>query len=108
MNKNQKTAVILGASVGVGFVGDVIIYSYAESKGKKFGLHMPKGWNLVTLLALGIATGLVVDFAIRQIENLVTSKQEKELADLLEKEKAKIDSGAVAGKDPKEVIWVNS
>lgn len=108
MTPNQKTAVILGSSVVVGFLGDVMIYSLSESKGKKFGIHMPKGWALVNLLALGIATGLVVDFSIRKIQDIVTSKQEKDLDKLVEKEKTKIDSGAVAGKAPSEVVWVKA
>ena len=108
MSPNQKTAVILGSSVVVGFLGDVMIYSLSESKGKKFAVHMPKGWALVNLLALGIATGLVVDFSIRKIQEIVSSKEEKELDKLVEKEKAKIDSGAVIGKEPVEVLWVNT
>jgi hypothetical protein len=108
MSPNQKTAVILGSSVVVGFLGDVMIYSLSESKGKKFSVHMPKGWALVNLLALGVATGLVVDFAIRKIQDAVSSKQEKELDKLVEKEKQKIDSGALAGKQPSEILWVKA
>jgi len=105
MKLNAKTATVVGSSVAVGFIGDLLIYSLAESKGKKFGIHMPKGWALVNLIALGIVTGLVIDYAVGQMENLIKNKQERELADLVEKEEAKIASGALAGKDPKAVLW---
>ncbi len=102
---DKKTAIVLGASVVAGFLGDVIIYSLAASKGKRFGLHMPKGMQLVNLIAVGVLTGFAIDFSLRYVQSALETPQEKELASLLDTEEQKIQAGAVAGKHPTGVIW---
>ena len=87
---DKKSLMVISASVAVGFLGDVIIYSLAESKGKKFGIHFPKGVELVKLLALGIVTGIIIDFAVNKLAYAVMSKEERELLALIDKEKDKI------------------
>lgn len=106
MSPKTRTAVIVGSSIVVGFVGDLMIYSLAESKGKKFGIHMPKKWALFQLVALGIITGFAIDYAVKKIEVSMMSKEDKALADLVKREQEKIDAGQVMGKIPTEVVWV--
>lgn len=105
MELNKKTAIIVGASTAIGFIGDVLTYSVAESQGKSFALHFPKGKALVQVLLLGIIGGFVLDLALQKIENSLKSKGELELENLVEQEKKKLAQGAVVGKVPTAVIW---
>lgn len=106
MGFDKKTMIVLSSSIVAGFIGDVFVYSLAESKGKRFGVHIPKGWQLVNLIALGLATGLVIDFSLRQVQGLIETKQEKELADLVESEIKKVDAGAISPtQTPTRIVW---
>lgn len=105
MKVDKRTLIVVGGSVAIGFVGDLIIYSLAESKGQKFKIHMPKGKQLFSLIALGIVTGLVLDFAVKKIEYAALSPEGKKLVDLVKKEEAKIASGELSGKTPRAVDW---
>lgn len=106
MKLSAKTAAIVGATLAVGFVGDVLTYSLAESKGKPFRIHFPHGWALVNLIALGVATGLVLDPAVEMIQQMIRNKQEKDLVKLMEQEQLKIEEGKVKDKKPEEVVWI--
>lgn len=108
MKFDAKTGIVLASSTIVGLVGDVLIYSLAESKGKKFGVHVPNGWALVNLIVLGITTGLVIDTTLRQIEDIITSKQEKQLEAIVNTEKEKISAGEHKGQVPTGVTWQNA
>ena len=102
---NKKTAIIIGASTAVGFIGDVMTYSVAASKGGKFRIAVPKGRDLVNVLVLGIVGGFILDYALKGIENALKTKEEKLLDDLVEKEKVKIEQGQIVNKNPREIIW---
>ncbi len=103
---DKKTLTVVGVSVAVGFLGDVIMYSYAKSGSiKNFRVHMPTGVNLVTVLALGIVTGFAVDALMNPILNALKDDEEKKLDKLVAQELAKVRAGQYAGKDPKAVLW---
>lgn len=102
---DKRTAIIVGASTAIGFLGDAVIYSLGESKGGKFKLVIPKGTAALQLLALGVITGLAVDFSIKQIESALLTKQEASLQKLVEIELAKIRLGERQGLMPEGVIW---
>jgi hypothetical protein len=102
MEISAKKVSMVGVVLAVGFVGDVLTYSLAESKGKPFGIHIPRGWALFNLVALGVATGLLLDPAVELIQQMIRSKEEKELVKLVEKEQQKIDKGLVKNKIPNQ------
>jgi hypothetical protein len=102
---DKQTLIVIGASTAIGFLGDCMIYSLAASKGGKFKLAVPKGMEAFKLLALGVATGFVVDFAIKKISYAIMQEQERDLIAVAEKEREKIRTGEVAGLKPLSVNW---
>lgn len=105
MNIDKRTLITVGVSTAIGFVGDLLVYSLAESKGKPFRVHMPKGKQLVTLIAMGIIVGAGIDFVVKYVENSQKTKAELELENLIEKEKQRILAGELEGKVPQQIIW---
>lgn len=105
MSLNKNTLIIIAASTAIGFVGDVLTYSLGESRGGKFKIFVPKGKALVQLLALGIVSGFVIDFAVKGIVDSLKSAEEKKLDKLVSDELQRIRTGEVAGKDPKQILW---
>jgi len=102
---SQRQLVIVGASTAVGFIGDVLTYSVAASKGSSFKIVVPKGKELINVLALGVVSGFILDYALKFVEDSLKNKEEKELDKLVEGEREKIYSGLIKGKTPKTVIW---
>lgn len=102
---DKRTAVVVAASTAIGFVGDVLIYSLAESKGKKFSISIPKGAELYKLLALGFFGGLAIDWTVKRVEQWAMSPQEKKLWDLLETEKQRIAEGQRNNQIPTSIVW---
>jgi len=105
MSLNKRTLIVVGASTAIGFLGDVMTYSVAASKGGKFQFVVPKGKELASVLFLGIVGGFVIDYALKQIEQSLKTKQERLLDALIDEEKAKLDSGININKNPTGVIW---
>lgn len=102
---DKRTAIIVLASTAIGFIGDTLIYSLGQSQGKKFSLHVPTGKSLFQLLALGIVSGIAVDYSIKKIELALKRDEEKLLDRLVEKEKIKINQEIIKGKMPVAVLW---
>lgn len=103
---STRTLVTVGASTVVGLLGDIIIYSLAESKGQSFRLHIPKGKDLINLVVLGIVVGLVIDLSVKKIEDLQKLPAEKKLDELVEEESKKVQKGIIAeNQNPVEVVW---
>lgn len=107
MTRTAKTAMVIGVSTGVGFLGDVLMFSLAKSKGGKFRLHFPKGMELVQVLILGAITGVAIDFVVRQVENAVKDDVEKKIEQIAEQEKEKYYAGQVGGL-PIAMRWSNT
>ncbi len=105
MTSNQKTALFITVSTAVGFVGDVFTYSFAESKGKKFALHMPKGKQLVQVIIFGIVSGVLLDAMMNGIVNSLKSQQEKDLEKLVKADLAKIEAGELKVSTPIKIQW---
>ncbi len=107
MGLDRRTVLIVGTSTVLGFIGDVITYSMAESdsKGESFSLHMPTGLPLFNLVWTGIAYGFIFDFALRLVERADMSTEEKKLADLAEVEMEKIRNGFRRGQTPTQITW---
>lgn len=102
---NKQTVILVIVSTGLGFIGDVLTYSITESKGKTFGVHVPKGKELFQVLALGILSGIALDYVAKKVQLAIMTVEEREFADLVEKEQAAIGAGQRTGKMPKQVIW---
>ena len=102
---DKRTVVTVVASTAIGFLGDLMVYSLAESKGKPFRIHMPKGKQLVTLIALGIIVGVGIDWAVKAVDEAQKTAEEKALDKLLENERVKIMAGEIKGKIPTSIVW---
>lgn len=104
MKINKRTIIVVGASTAIGFLGDVLTYSVAAKK-EKFTIVLPKGKDLVSVLALGIIGGFIIDYALKQIEESLKTPQERELDKLVQSEKQKLETGGFLGKRPTSIIW---
>ncbi len=102
----KRKLTIVTTSILFGLLADIVVYSLAESKGKPFALHMPKGKNLAILVAVGIVTGLVVDSALKAVDNYTKTPEQKKLDALADADIKKIYSGELKGKTPTEIVWV--
>jgi hypothetical protein len=105
---NKRTVIVVGASTAIGFLGDVLTYSVAAKKDGVFKVTIPKGKDLISVLALGILGGFIIDYALKQIEESLKTPQEKALDDLVASEKQKIElqAGGFTDKRPTGIIWV--
>ena len=105
MRVNKRTIIVVGASTAIGFLGDVLTYSVAAKKEGSFKVVIPKGKDLVSVLALGILGGFIIDYALKQIEESLKTPQEKALDELVNVEKQKLETGGFIGKKPTQIIW---
>jgi hypothetical protein len=105
---NKRTLIVVGSSTAIGFLGDVLTYSVAAKKDNKFKFVIPKGKDLVSVLALGIIGGFVIDYALKQIEESLKTPQERALDKLVatEKEKIQLQAGGFSDKKPTGIIWI--
>jgi hypothetical protein len=103
--KLKRTLIVVGASTAIGFIGDVLTYSVAASKGGKFRIVSPRGKELVAVILLGIVGGFLIDSALKGIETSLKSKEEKALDKLVDGEKEKIFSGVFKDRTPSQVVW---
>lgn len=103
--KLKKTIIIVGSSTAIGFLGDVIMYSVAISKGQKFKIHFPKGKDLVQVLVVGFVTGLIVDAVVNAIVESQKKPQEKALDKLVQADLEKIDKGELKTPGPIAIRW---
>lgn len=107
MTPAQKNkAIIIGTSTAVGFFGDVLMYSIAASKGKKFRVHIPKGKELLQVVLIGAITGVVIDLVMNRVMQTVALEEEKELDKLVKQEKEKIYAGEIKNQTPRQIIWI--
>ena len=103
--KTKKTIIIVGASTLIGFLGDVIMYSLATSKGQKFRINIPKGTALAQVVIVGFVTGIIVDYAVNSIIESQKSNAEKSLDKLAREDLEKIDSGDLKKTIANKIIW---
>ena len=102
---NSRTIITVGASTTVGFVGDLLMYSLAASKGGKFKIEFPRGKELFNVILLGVVGGIVLDYTLGKIEYGLKTKEERELDKLVDREVEKIYEGTLRDKNPIEVVW---
>jgi hypothetical protein len=103
---NKRTLIVVGASTAIGFLGDVMTYSVAASKGQAgFKFVIPKGKDLASVLLLGIVGGFIIDWSLKKIEESLKTDEEVKLDDLVEKEYERIESGELFNKTPQRVVW---
>lgn len=105
MKIEKRLGIVIGVSTAIGFAAEIILHSMEESRGKKFSLHFPDTGRMVELFAATLLTGIVIDHAIEYVDHKTMSPEEKDLAALYSKEKAKIKEGLVRGFKPFEVVW---
>ena len=103
---NRQTVIIISASTALGFIGDVLTYSIAASKGGSFKMHVPKGKDLLFVVIAGVVGGYLIDLAVKKIQRAASSEAENALDDVVEEEKKKIAAGGVTGEMPK-IIWID-
>jgi hypothetical protein len=103
--KLKKTIIIVGSSTAIGFLGDVIMYSLAMSKGQKFKVHFPKGKDLVQVLVVGFVTGLVVDAVVNAIVESQKKPQEKALDKLVKADLDRLEKGELKTPGPVAIKW---
>lgn len=104
--KQQRSLIIISSSTVLGFLADTTIYSLAESKGGPFRIHVPKGWELFKLIAIGAITGLVVDQITNFIIESQKTEQEKELDKLADRDINAILEGKLRVAKPISINWV--
>jgi len=103
--RTKRTIVIVGSSTIIGFLGDVITYSIASSKGEKFRIHFPKGKDLLQVIAFGIVTGFIADYITNKIIESQKLPQEKLLDKLVEKDISDIYEGKLKANNPVKINW---
>lgn len=104
---NRRTVIIVGTTALIAVLGDIFTYSLGASKGGKFRIAVPKGKDIVPFLALGVASGLVVNQVVKQVEKGVKSKEEIALDKLVERESARVIRGELdENLVPTEIVWV--
>lgn len=107
MTLDKQTAVVVLASTGIGFLFDVLLYSMAQSEaqGGGFALSMPRGKDLLQLLAVEVVAGLLIDFSIKQLEYAMMSDQERAMTKLVDTEVYNIRTGMRQGVMPAYIHW---
>ncbi len=105
MKLDKQTAIVVGASTFLGYFGDALTYSIAESKGKKFSWSWPQGSDIWKIVLAGIISGFVIDYAVKQIQWYVMTKEERAMANLVEKEVEMIRTGQREGVMPASIQW---
>lgn len=103
MKFDKRTLTIVGASTAIGFIGDVLTYSVAASRGGSFKVVVPKGKELFWVLILGVIGGFVIDAAVKYVEESLKIDEEKFLDELVTKEKEII--AQYIGKKPTKIVW---
>lgn len=104
MKFDKRTLTIVGASTAIGFIGDVLTYSVAASRGGSFKVVVPKGKELFWVLILGVIGGFAIDYAVKQVEEGLKIDEEKFLDRLVSKEKEII--AQYIGKKPTKILWI--
>ena len=104
MKFDKRTLTIVGASTAIGFIGDVLTYSVAASRGGSFKVVVPKGKELFWVLILGVIGGFAIDYAVKQVEEGLKIDEEKFLDRLVSKEKEVI--AQYIGKKPTKILWI--
>ena len=107
MTGTKRTILVVGATTGVGFIGNVLSYSVKvpSAQQSKFRFEIPKGRELAFVLLTGVVAGLVINKALGFIEDSFKSVEEKNLDTLVDNEKQKIRQGIIVNKNPIEVVW---
>lgn len=103
--KLKKTIIIVGSSTLIGFLGDVIMYSVARSKGGPFKVNVPTGKDLAQVIIIGFVTGLIVDFAVNAIVESQKSVAEKALDKIVKTDLEKLESGVLKASVPQKILW---
>lgn len=104
MTINRQTLIVIGASTALGYLGDALTFSIADSKGKDFKWTWPTGKAALQILAAGIIGGFILDWGVQKIQRWAMSDEEKALADIYAKEVELIQSGQRAGVMP-AITW---
>ena len=103
--KTKKTIIIVGASTLIGFLGDVIMYSLATSKGQNFKIHFPKGKALAQVILVGFITGVIVDYTVNIIVESQKTISEKSLDKIAKEDLEKVEDGILKGKLANKIVW---
>jgi hypothetical protein len=108
MNNTARSVLIVTATTGIGFIGNITSYSIKvpKAKGEKFGFLIPRGREMFFVLATGVVAGLLINKVLNLVENSLKTQEEKDLDNLVQKEKDKISQGIIVNKTPTQVLWV--
>ena len=75
MTKTQKTLLITGAGLVIGFAEALVYYNLGENKGKKLTYKLPPGKELAKTVGLVLLTSLLTAGISQGIEMMVEKKQ---------------------------------
>ena len=106
MGISKKTLVMVGSTLAIATLADIVVYSLGASIGGKLSLHIPKGKELGQMLAIGVAMGVAVSYISDYLSKAVLSKEEANLDNLINQEKKRLEKGANTGLTPVKVNWV--
>lgn len=105
MKINKQALVIIGTLTAIDFISDVTLYSIGASKGGKLKIRFPEGKEILKIVALGVVSGIIVDFVTKKLEAYMSTREELQLSKLEEIEKEKLASGQNKGLVPTSIVW---
>jgi hypothetical protein len=105
MKIDKQTLIVVGAATAIGFIGDALTFSIAQSEGKPFKFVLPKGKSLMYVLLGGVISGFFIDAAVKSIERKIVSDEERMLLELADLEREKVRTGKLKGYSPKGIMW---
>lgn len=108
MKVDRNTVILVAVTMGVEFIFDTAIHSLAASKGGKFKLQLPKGKHLRNLVVVGVVSGLVLDYVLKQVHESQKTTLEKRLDKIVQDEKERIARGEREGMLPKEIRYLET
>lgn len=100
MKIDRQTAIIIGVSTVMSFIGDIFIYSMGAGK-----FTMPQGKEALKILVIGAASGFVIDYSVKQIGYKLMTDSEKKLDEITQAEKEKIRNGERANSIPVSITY---
>ena len=109
MEITKRTATIVLTTSAIALIGDLIMFSMSAPPKGKFSLVLPKGIELLKVLAISVVAGIAVDQVVKVAEKTVKSDEELALDDLVELEKEKSIKGDISEDlEPTDVVWIKA
>lgn len=102
----KRTVIIIGSATAIGFLADTIQYSIASSPKGKFKYRFPKKKQLLQVFAIGVLSGIVIDFVVKRVEESMKTEREKAFDKIIDAELKKAAAGAYKGQTPIGIKYI--